>query len=859
MPVRLKIAGVFMAFVLLIGSLLSLAQAKPPTQGPGGNNAPPIELLARTFVPQPGVDPALQNQVLAQATGRIHVLLQLDYIPTEQQRAALAAQSIELQEYVPQQAWIALVPAAGVATLTTRAGIRWVGPWNINDKLSPRVQAGEFAEWAVHNSGRVQVMVLLHADISLAEGETLAVAHEGIVAGSIDTPRALTVWIMPEKLPALAAEEGVLWIEEGTPPLTGTNDGVRSTLGVDSVQASGLTGSGVKLFVFDAGRVSNHLAFTGRLTYVDAAPIIEHATHVAGTAAGSGNGSPVGRNLKGMAPTASLYSAGYQQTGGTLLFWDNAGDIQTDYAAARKVHGVDLATNSIGSNTANNGYPCSREGDYGVSSSMIDGIVRGDNGVVGSPYVAIWANGNERSGLAGRCGSNFHTTAEPSCAKNPIHVGATNSDGNSMTDFSSWGPCDDGRLKPIVSGPGCESGLLSGGESFINSALPGNTYGGAGWCGTSMATPAVAGVVTLAIQQYRSTIGNPGARPSNALLKAWLIHTARDLGPDGPDYMYGYGEVEAVGVIDLVKSTANYRTDTVANGQTDTFTYQVPTGAKELKVSLAWDDKAAAAFAAIALVNNLNLEVQSPGGVATYYPFLLDPSNPEKPATATGANLRDNQEQVIVQNPVAGTWTIRVIGASVPQGPQAYALAYTHQASTTTCSETIVNGNFEPDTSNWTLSGATRVSSPGVPPAGGSWSLRLGNVDNANHNAFQAITIPLTAITANLSFNWYMTTNEGGSSGHGYDYFYAEVQNESGSILGVTDIRNDGWLGNSWQVSDNLDLSSYPGQTLRINFHAANDSGLSSAFYLDNVSLQVCEDSNTTIQKSYLPVIIKNN
>jgi hypothetical protein len=94
MPIGLRIVGAFMAFILLIGSLLSPAQAKPPTQGPGGNNAPPIELLARTFVPQPGVDPALQNQVLAQATGRIHVLLQLDYIPTEQQRAALAAQRI---------------------------------------------------------------------------------------------------------------------------------------------------------------------------------------------------------------------------------------------------------------------------------------------------------------------------------------------------------------------------------------------------------------------------------------------------------------------------------------------------------------------------------------------------------------------------------------------------------------------------------------------------------------------------------------------------------------------------------------------------------------------------------------------
>ncbi|HXV97308.1 MAG TPA: hypothetical protein VEC93_02725, partial [Anaerolineae bacterium] len=132
------------AFGLLITSLVSPTQAEPPAQGPGGVSAPPIELLTRTFTPPPGVDPALQNQLLAQAGGQRHVLLQLDYIPTEQDRAVLAAQGIELQEYVPQQAWIALVSTAEISTLTARAGIRWVGPWGVPDKLSPRVQAGQF-------------------------------------------------------------------------------------------------------------------------------------------------------------------------------------------------------------------------------------------------------------------------------------------------------------------------------------------------------------------------------------------------------------------------------------------------------------------------------------------------------------------------------------------------------------------------------------------------------------------------------------------------------------------------------------------------------------------------------------------
>jgi len=866
--------GLFLTTILLAqgptwGTSLAVAQEPEPIQGSTRGDAWPIELLTRTFTPAPGIDPALRSRALSQAGGQIHVLLQMDHIPTPEERAALAAQHIELQEYVPQRAWIALVPAAGVAALAARPGIRWVGPWDVTDKLSPRVQTGDFAGWAVHESGRVQVMVLLHADVSLAEGETLAATHGGIVAGSISTPRALTVWIMPENLPALAAEEGVLWIEEGTPPLTPTNDDARRTLGVDTLHAApyGLDGSGVKLFVFDGGRVDSHAALSGRLTYVDSAPFdntYHHPTHVAGTAAGDGTDSPSGRNLKGMAPAASIYSAGYQQTGGTMLFWDNAGDIEADYATARNTYDVDLATNSIGSNTAGNGYDCDREGDYGVSSSMIDGIVRGDNIAVGTPYIVIWANGNERTGTNGtdygRCGSNYHTTAPPSCAKNPIHVGATNSDGDSMTSFSSWGPCDDGRLKPTVSGPGCESGRASG-EGYIYSTLTGSTYGG--MCGTSMATPAVAGVASLAIEQYRNSTGNPAARPSNALMKAWLIHTARDLGNDGPDYVYGYGEVDAVAVVDLITSTANYTNSIIsASGVTDTYTYHVPEDASEFKVSLAWDDYAATAFAVNALVNDLDLQVQAPGGTIIY-PFSLDPSNPENLATATGPNTRDNQEQVVVQNPAAGVWMVRVRGTSVPQAPQSYALAYSHELGIPDCSQVVVNGDFESVTGNWTLSGADRVSSPGSPPFGGAWSLRLGGGVSTQHTAYQAVTIPADIdLSANLSLAWTMTTNEGGTLGHGWDKFYMEVRDTSDSPLAVYEMRNDGWPQNTWLTGDNIDLMPFAGQTVRITFYATNDNALSTTFYVDNVELEICKNKtapNLEIGKTASPSPVQAN
>ena len=48
----------------------------------------------------------------------------------------------------------------------------------------------------------------------------------------------------------------------------------------------------------------------------------------------------------------------------------------------------------------------------------------------------------------GSCGTTYGTTPPPACAKNHMTVGALNSNNDTVTGFTSWGPCDDGRLKP---------------------------------------------------------------------------------------------------------------------------------------------------------------------------------------------------------------------------------------------------------------------------------------------------------------------------------------------------------------------------------------------------------------------------
>jgi len=839
----------------LVGLVL-LGHGVAQTQEAPGPSRYQISLVGGTFTPPAQMTSAAVQAVESRAgqlraAGRqvTHALVQLREIPTDSDRVQLASDGLDLGAYATGQAWVAAIPTDRIEATARRADVRYLELWGPERKLHPRVAARDFGSWTrdSQNPGWVMTFVLLHHDVSLDRISEIAAAVGGVALEPIESLHGATVWALEDRVAELAEIEDVLWVEEGPMPLSPTNDGARAQSRTDAVLSApyNLTGSGVRLFVFDGGTVrATHETFdpgTGsRVTAIDGQAAADHPTHVAGTAAGDGSGSSGGRG-RGVATGADVLSAGYQQVGGTMLFWDNAGDIQADYALARNTHDADLGTNSIGSNTASNGYNCAREGDYGVSSNLLDGIVRGSNATVGSPVIMTWSNGNERNGgtaTQGRCGTGYVTTAPPSCAKNPIHIGAINSDGGSMTLFSSWGPCDDGRLKPVVSAPGCEVGRV-GGESTIYSSLSTSDSAYGGFCGTSMATPLVGGIVSLLVEDWRDQgHGGAFARPQPALVKALLVHTARDLGQPGPDYIYGYGAVDAKALVDTMRagdgslgdlSGVNWGTDSLTPGLTDQWTFDVPAGTGELKATLAWDDAAAAAFAANAVVNNLNLELVSPS-LTVFRAWILDPANPHLNAT-TGTNVRDNQEQVLVTNPEAGNWTVRVVGSSVPSGFQNYALVYSTSASPGIPSTTTYG--FEAGNDGFVLSGASRVAAPAA--GHGSFSLRFGGNVNETHEAYREIAVPATGMTL-AGFYWYMTSSESTNDGN-YDRFYAEVRNTAGTVLSTFDLRSDGWRRGAWMQQAKVDLTPWAGQTVRLAFRGTTDVTIPTTFWVDDVTV----------------------
>jgi subtilisin family serine protease len=617
-----------------------------------------IRLLSREFTPDQDLSAVRDLSAAASPANPVHCMMQLNGDADYALTAALENSGVKLLEPLGGNAWLVSLSRSLAAEDLKSLGARWVGELLPSDKMHSRVVNREFEPWTHYEDGKEIVFMRLHKDIPFEAGEEIAARYDGVTGDYIKEIHTWVVAIYPDDFESIAAEDDVAWMDLMSPPMTSTNDVARTVVGAETVQAApyNLNGSGVSVLVYDGGLVSSHTDFTGRLTVGEAGSTADHPTHVAGSVGGSGAAS--GGSYRGMAPACNIISYAYEACSPYCLY-DSPQDIAANYATARNSYSADLATNSIGSNISANGYSCTWEGDYESVSQLLDNIVRGS---LGSPFIVLFAAGNERGGS---CGSTYNTMGVPANAKNIISVGAT-TDADAMTTFSSWGPTDDGRIKPDVCAPG----------SNIYSTLPGNTYGS--MSGTSMATPITSGCVALMLQQMNMSY--PGLVPLPSTVKALLINTAQDLGNAGPDYVYGFGRVNVQAAVDAVID-GGFLEGSLSSGQTNTHTFTVPAGTTSLRVSLSWMDPAATPLANPTLINDLNLTLTSPSPTV-YYPFTLTPASPSTPA-GTGIDHINNNEQVVVASPAAGTWTITVNSTTMPSGPQSYSLA---------CSESILAG-----------------------------------------------------------------------------------------------------------------------------------------------------------------------
>mgnify|MGYP000039708580 CR=1 FL=1 len=622
-------------------------------------------------------------------------VVQLNLAATQSGRETLAKLGLRLLAPLGHDAFFCKLDAQPNFVGLERSG--WIrGVVNIDPtwKIDPRLQEQDvLALWGPQATGGeegastgsnlaadpvIPVYVYLHEDLdtNLATQGMLQ-QYTTRVTGALQSVPIFIAEMHQSQVGMLALEQGVQFIGPAMPMMTETNAQNRVRTGADIANAApyNLNGAGVSVLVFDSGFArATHQTFGGRLTVIDTGDALSsHSTHVAGTVGGSGAGSnnPV---HAGMAPGCTLLSAGFA---GTSLpsgwLYTNPVDIEADYTNAYTL-GADLGTNSIGTNVTSNGFSCTWLGDYNATDILIDSMVRGRQSVSqGNPFRIVWAAGNERQGSACDSATAFpyYYVAPPAGAKNHLSIGALNSNDDSMTSFSSWGPTDDGRMKPDFCGPGCQSD----GDQGVTSASSSGDTAYASLCGTSMATPTVAGLTAIFLQDFRAQF--PLATdPRNSTLKAIYSQTAVDLGHPGPDYSHGYGSMGIIPALQLMRD-GRFDEFSVEQDETQTFVVTIPSGQPRFSTTIAWDDQPGTVNTLPELVNDVDIEVLGPNG-AMYMPWTLLPSTPDVNAVQTAQNRRDNLEQVDILNPPAGQYTIRISGFNIPQGPQPVSIASTH-------------------------------------------------------------------------------------------------------------------------------------------------------------------------------------
>ena len=585
----------------------------------------------------------------------MHMLMQFTQLPSAEEAAALREQGIDLLSYVPNNAYWAAVNLeqarnGSLSTLSQGDQVRWAMPSSQIDKLAPELSVRPIPFYADIGDGMVLVTVKMFETASYEAVRDQIVSAGGMVVGS-PNPTLLRVAISLDGLEALSAIDAVEWVEWDQPPKITNNVTAAQRIGVDSIRSSldlpiALDGKDLLVGVWDQSNVYPHTDFQGRSSNQNSGFDSNHATHVAGTIAGAGI---LSGNALGMAPAADIYS----------YDWNNdIGEMRNAYD-----QGIRLSNHSYGfiigwyyNGSSWVDYQNSYKfGQYSSNTVLWDEVVY-DTGLV-----VFKSAGNDRgdgpdayNGGPRRDGP-YDSLPPSGNAKNIITIGATN-DNDTMTGFSSWGPTDDGRVKPDLTANG--AGLYS--------TLPNNQYGS--YSGTSMASPSACGAATLLFQLYAQQVGE---EPSPQTLKALMIHAAQDLGRPGPDYEFGWGLIDAEATSQLIMDEL-FRENVVENGNFVPYTIEVPAGAESLKMTLVWTDRPGSPSAQNALVNNLDLVLRAPDGTL-HRPWVLDGDDPTANAT-TGVNMVDNVEQVLIENPTPGRWTAEVRGTNLPFGDSPFTL-----------------------------------------------------------------------------------------------------------------------------------------------------------------------------------------
>lgn len=648
-----------------------------------------------------------------------YFVIQFNKTITAEIQNKLELSGMKIIQYLPDDAYIVHSDATTVGLAKARiSDVVAVTPFLPEWKISPEFNRNISKKNTPFN--KVERLLVSAFD----ERSSRQIEHElSIRTGARITrtgQRDFVIETSLNQLPQIAELDGVEWIEKmpiytsfdfvadesetsNAPAtinyeFTGHESGTR-LMSFEAAWKRGFTGEGQVVAVADTGLDSGKLAsihqdFSSNLikgyaiglggsTWEDT---MGHGTHVCGSVLGTGAASEA--HLRGGAHGARLVVLGLWSD---LL--DNLAPgtdfekiIGTAYPDGARIH-----TNSWGSAANPGAYDtmAARVDEYmwkhpdmlvlfaaGNSGEDLNGDGRIDEKSVGSPATAknvLTVGASENELAVGGIQKQLHELreGEKKWGVEPLRSDHLSDKGNGLAAFSSRGPTSDGRIKPEIVAPGTNI-VSTRSHNPKASKLWGEfnadyVYAG----GTSMATPLTAGAA--AVTREYLTKARKIDSPSAALVKATLIHTAKDLYPGQygtgtgqeiptprPNIHEGYGLVDMDYVTRLSQETLIIdEKQGVGTAEEKTTSVNIKEGAS-LRITMTYVDAPSSASAAKALVNDIDVKVLFPSGEVQE---LKDRVN--------------NTEMLELNHLPGGEYRVVVSGINVPtgkSGKQPYAL-----------------------------------------------------------------------------------------------------------------------------------------------------------------------------------------
>jgi len=576
--------------------------------------------------------------------------------------------------------------------------VDWLGPYPASAKLAPELIAasrenGDSPRFPDSGSSLLPppssffVLSVWPSEDPNAVAE--AIASTGGEVTRV-TNRTVKFRLDASRVASLAELEAVAWIQECSPARRFNSDvqwvmqiGWRperpDELSGHRIWAHGIRGQNMVVGLFDSGIATEHDMFvdpavplTGPGLYPEHRKFVAyklyegaafgdagnyHGSKVAGTLCGNDSIAGNASKLDGVAPDCRLYFVDDANAFGVYVFDE---DVTGLLDSVRLSAGVSLPVRQVSGSFGTE----ESLSYYRLEESSLDEVCWNDK-----QFFVIWAAGNS-------AGPSYNI-GHPSGAKNALTVGAcgNGTQSNTVWTSSSRGPCRDERIKPNLLAPGVGVATVDGrGPHAYLSAS-----------GTSLSAPSASGALML-LRQYFAEGWYPTGTPdsanritqlSSALIRALAIAaTDSNIGTEyPPNKEAGWGRLDVSTIMHFSDDSNGLdfidEPTGVATGEDKTFQFEL-SGSAPIHVVLAWTDTAASPGAAIAIVNDLDLELVGPDGTRyrgnQFY-------NGWSLVNAKTWDSRNVEEVCLVPHPLTGRWTVRVIGRSVYTMLQPFAVA----------------------------------------------------------------------------------------------------------------------------------------------------------------------------------------